>query len=144
LYGDTKVKRIIIGLVASGKTTLYRKLNEEKQAFAVEIELPQSCVNDEELKYNLFRLFYENNNIDVIIVHPYYLTNRFIEFLSPDDTVEFLNVPIEERKRRANERSKSYNADCVIFDGDFYEKEEQALSKLKREVNCNDIHFRRM
>ena len=41
-------KKIIFGLVGSGKTTLYRKLNEQKISYAVEIELPQSCKDDEE------------------------------------------------------------------------------------------------
>ena len=69
--------KIIIGLVGSGKTTLYRKLNESKELYAVEIELPQSCLNDEEVKVKLFTLFYYNPNIDCIIAHPYYLPNDF-------------------------------------------------------------------
>ena len=92
-------KKIIFGLVGSGKTTLYRKLNEEKRANAVEIELPQSCKDDEELKETLLRLYINNKNIETIIVHPYYLPSNWKEIVG-EVKIELLGIPFEERLER--------------------------------------------
>lgn len=120
-----KKTRIILGLVASGKTTLYRKLNEEKICNAVEIELPQSCFHDENMKKTLMDLYLNSESIDCIIVHPYFLPKDF------EYDFEYLNVPIDERKRRAIKRSVLMDSDCIIFNGDFFEREEEALQAIK-------------
>lgn len=121
------MKTIIIGLVASGKTTLYRKLNEEKTSYAVEIELPQSCINDDEIKQKLFNIYYNSPNIETIIAHPYYLPQNFWELISEEDNVQILRVDKEERMSRAEARSKSYESTCKIFNNDFFDKEEAFL-----------------
>ena len=69
-----KKKKLVLGLVASGKSTLYRQVNELKKFNAVEIELPQSCTKDEALKSALLSLYVNDDNIDMIITHPYYLS----------------------------------------------------------------------
>lgn len=125
--------KFIIGLVASGKTTLYRKLNEEKICNAVEIELPQSCINDEFIKSKLFELFYYNNNIDCIIAHPYYLPNDFWERVNPKDEFMFLDVPIKERTKRIKKRSKKLRIKTTIFPKEFLEKEEEDFIKFKEQ-----------
>jgi len=125
-------KKLIIGPVGSGKTTLYRKLNEEKITNAVEIELPQSCINDEEIKEKLFDIFYNSPNIDVIISHPYYLPKdlKGIE-------IEFLEIPFQERIKRINNRNKQSGNDCKIFDENFLKEEEIYFNNFKKYQNNN-------
>lgn len=97
-------KKLIIGLVGSGKTTLYRYLNEQKISYAVELELPQSCKDDEELKENLLKLYINNKNIETIIAHPYYLPSNWKEIVGEVE-IELLDVSVEERLKRIAERS---------------------------------------
>lgn len=124
--------KIIIGLVGSGKTTLYRQLNENKTMNAVEIELPQSCINDELLKSKLFELYYHNDNIDCIIAHPYYLPKDFWQRVSKKDTIMYLDVPLDERLERIKKRSKELETDPnLIFPWDYLLGEEEYLRKFK-------------
>ena len=113
-------KQIIFGLVGSGKTTLYRYLNEQKILYAVEIELPQSCKDDEELKETLLRLYINNKNIETIIVHPYYLPSNWKEIVS-EVKIELLDIPFEERLERIIKRNK----DNKIFSLKFLLEEEE-------------------
>lgn len=131
--------RYIIGLVGSGKTTLYRKLNEEKQCNAVEIELPQSCIGNNKFINKLFKLYLSNPNIDCIIVHPYYLPKHFQKYIKENDTIEFLEIPFKERFERILKRSNEINSDCQIFSIDYLYKEEQTLLKLKESLNANNV-----
>lgn len=129
-----KTKKIIFGLVGSGKTTLYRKLNEEKRANAVEIELPQSCINNDLLKEQLFRLFLFDKGIETIILHPYYLCLNFLEIIKESGikvTFEFLDVPFKERVKRIKKRSKDINSKCEIFSLVLLKDEEVYYEKLK-------------
>ena len=125
------MKKIIIGLVGSGKTTLYRKLNEEQQCNAVEIELPQSCIGDEQLKSQIFNLFYYSNNIDVIIVHPFFLPQDFVQRLTKDDKIVFLDMPLADRKKQIQSRNRQTGNNCQLFDDNFLIKEEQFLQAFK-------------
>ena len=129
----------IVGLVGSGKTTLYRKLNEEKQCNAVELELPQSCIGDNVFITKLFELYLSNPNIDCIIVHPYYLPKNFKKYIKEDDTIEFLEVPFKKRFERILKRSNEINSNCKIFDINYLYKEEQSLIKLKESLDANNI-----
>lgn len=131
--------RYIAGLVGSGKTTLYRKLNEEKQCNAVELELPQSCIGDNVFITKLFELYLSNPNIDCIIVHPYYLPKNFKKYIKEDDTIEFLEVPFKERFERILKRSNRINSDCKIFDINYLYKEEQSLIELKESLDIHSI-----
>lgn len=131
--------RYIIGLVGSGKTTLYRKLNEEKQCNAVEIELPQSCIGDDEFIDKLFELYLSNSNIDCIIAHPYYLPKNFKKYIKENDIIEFLEIPFKERFERILKRSNEINSNCQIFDINYLYKEEQELIKLKKFLNINKL-----
>ena len=115
-----KEKTIIFGLVGSGKTTLYRKLNEQKISYAVEIEPPQSCKDDEELKETLLRLYINNKNIETIIVHPYYLPSNWKEIVG-EVKIELLDIPFEERLERIIKRNK----DNKIFSLKFLLEEEE-------------------
>lgn len=127
-------KKIIFGLVGSGKTTLYRKLNEEKRANAVEIELPQSCINNDLLKEQLFRLFLFDKGIETIILHPYYLCLNFLEIIKESGikvTFEFLDVPFKERLKRIKKRSKEISSNCKIFPIECLKLEEEYYEKLK-------------
>ena len=124
--------KIVIGLVGSGKTTLYRQLNENKQANAVEIELPQSCLNDELLKSKLFELYYHNNNIDCIIAHPYYLPKDFWQWVSDGDTIIYLDIPLDERLERIKKRSKELGTNPdTLYSTEFIKQEEECLRKFK-------------
>ncbi len=135
-----KPKTFYIGLVGAGKTTLYRQLNENKQANAVEIELPQSCLNDEFTKSKLFELFYYNNNIDCIIAHPYYLPKDFWQRVSKKDTIRYLDMPLDERVERIKKRSKEIGTNpSLIFPWDYLLGEEECLRKFKEEGNKNAI-----
>lgn len=131
--------RYIIGLVGSGKTTLYRKLNEEKQCNAVEIELPQSCIGNNKFINKLFKLYLSNPSIDCIIAHPYYLPKHFQKYIKENDTIEFLEIPFKERFERILKRSNEINSDCQIFSIDYLYKEEQTLLKLKESLNANNV-----
>jgi deoxyadenosine/deoxycytidine kinase len=132
--------RFIIGLVGSGKTTLYRQLNENKTMNAVEIELPQSCINDELLKSKLFELYYHNNNVDCIIAHPYYLPKDFWQRVSDEDTIIYLDIPLDERLERIKKRSKELETNPgLIFPWDYLLGEEECLRKFKEEGNKNAI-----
>lgn len=127
-------KQIIFGLVGSGKTTLYRKLNEEKKANAVEIELPQSCINNDLLKEQLFRLFLFDKSIEIIILHPYYLCLDFLEIIKESGikvTFEFLDIPFKERLKRIKKRSKQISSKCNIFPIEYLKLEEKYFEKLK-------------
>ena len=125
---------IVIGLVGTGKTTLYRLLNESKQANAVEIELPQSCLNDEFIKSKLFELFYYNNNIDYIIAHPYYLPKNFWRRISKKDTIIYLNIPLDERIERIKKRSKELETDSdTLFSTEFINQEEEYYVRFKND-----------
>lgn len=129
-----KEKTIIFGLIGSGKTTLYRKLNEEKRANAVEIELPQSCINNDLLKEQLFRLFLFDKGIETIILHPYYLCLNFLEIIKESSikvTFEFLDVPFKERLKRIKKRSKQISSKCKIFPIEYLKLEEKYFEKLK-------------
>jgi len=128
-----KPKTFYIGLVGTGKTTLYRLLNESKQESAVEIELPQSCLNDEFTKSKLFELFYYNNNIDCIIVHPYYLPKDFWRRISNKDTIIYLDIPLDERLERIKERSKELETNPdTLFSAEFIKQEEEDYIDFKR------------
>lgn len=121
-------KKLILGLVASGKTTLYRHLNEQKISYAVEIELPQSCKDDEKLKETLLRLYINNKNIETIIVHPYYLPSNWKEIVG-DIEIELLDISIEERLKRIVARSgQKLNK---IFPIQFILEEEKMWERLK-------------
>ena len=122
-------KKIIFGLVGSGKTTLYRKLNEQKISYAVEIELPQSCKDDEELKETLLRLYINNKNIETIIVHPYYLPSNWKEIVG-EVKIELLDIPFEERLERIIKRSK----DNKIFSLKFLLEEEEMWWRFKNNL----------
>lgn len=126
--------KIFIGLVGSGKTTLYRKLNENKEMDAVEIELPQSCLNDDKLKVAIFNLYYFNPNIQCIIAHPYYLPKDFHLRIKSTDVIIYLNLPFKERLRRIKKRSKMLNIKTKIFSLEFIQKEEKDFIKFKKEV----------
>lgn len=129
-----KEKTIIFGLVGSGKTTLYRKLNEEKKANAIEIELPQSCINNDLLKEQLFRLFLFDKSIETILLHPYYLCLDFLEIIKESGikvTFEFLDVPFKERLKRIKKRSKQISSKCKIFPIEYLKLEEEYYEKLK-------------
>ena len=126
-----KLMKFYIGLIGSGKTTLYRKLNEEKTEYAVEIELPQSCTNDEELKLQLFNAFYKSKNIDSIIAHPYYLPKNFKDLISESDEVIFLDIDYKTRLSRIKKRSKRNHNKCVIFPKELLDKEEIDFKKFK-------------
>ena len=115
-------------MVGSGKTTLYRHLNEQKISYAVEIELPQSCKDDEELKETLLRLYINNKNIETIIVHPYYLPSNWKEIVG-DIEIELLDISIEERLKRIVARSgQKLNK---IFSIQFIFEEEKMWERLK-------------
>lgn len=122
-------KQIIFGLVGSGKTTLYRKLNKQKISYAVEIELPQSCKDDEELKETLLRLYINNKNIETIIVHPYYLPSNWKEIVG-EVKIELLDIPFEERLERIIKRSK----DNKIFSLKFLLEEEEMWWRFKNNL----------
>ena len=122
-------KKIIFGLVGSGKTTLYRKLNEQKISYAVEIELPQSCKDDEELKETLLRLYINNKNIETIIVHPYYLPSNWKEIVG-EVKIELLDIPFEERLERITKRNK----DNKIFSLKFLLEEEEMWWRFKNNL----------
>lgn len=122
-------KQIIFGLVESGKTTLYRKLNEQKISYAVKIELPQSCKDDEELKETLLRLYINNKNIETIIVHPYYLPSNWKEIVG-EVKIELLDIPFEERLERIIKRSK----DNKIFSLKFLLEEEEMWWRFKNNL----------
>lgn len=124
-----KNKKIVLGLVGSGKTTLYRYLNEQKISYAVEIELPQSCKDDEELKETLLRLYINNKNIETIIVHPYYLPSNWKEIVGEVE-IELLDIPFKERLERIIKRSK----DNKIFSLKFLLEEEEMWWRLKNNL----------
>ena len=127
--------KIIIGLVGSGKTTLYRQLNENKQSNAVEIELPQSCINDELLKSKLFELYYHNNNINCIIAHPYYLPKDFWQRISNKDAVMYLDIPLDERLERIKKRSEELETNPdTLFSTEFIKQEEEYYINFKNKV----------
>ena len=124
-------KKLILGLVGSGKTTLYRYLNEQKISYAVEIELPQNCKDDEELKENLLQLYINNENIETIIVHPYYLPSNWKEIVG-DIEIELLDISIKERLKRIVARSgRKLNK---IFPIQFILEEEKMWEKLKNNL----------
>lgn len=132
---------MIIGLVGSGKTTLYRKLNENRIYNAVEIELPQSCISNERLKRELFLLYMNDDNIDCIIVHPYYLSDVFKTF---DLDISYLNVPKKERIRRIMSRCKSLGTDIdSLFPKDFLNEEEKYFKSFlkQNEITLNNNLF---
>lgn len=123
-------KKIILGLVGSGKSTLYRYLNETKQYNAVEIELPQSCINDEQMKSTLLGLYINSPNIDVIITHPYYLSKDFYKY---KDAIElfYLDVPTDIRLQRIKERSNKINSDYkTLFPTDYILNESKYLKNF--------------
>lgn len=127
---------IVIGLVGSGKTTLYRKFNEDKLCNAVELELPQSCINDDFLKSKLFELFYYNNNIDCIIAHPYYLPKDFWQRISKDDKIIYLDIPLDERLERIKKRSKELETNPdTLFSTEFIKQEEEYYINFKNKVS---------
>lgn len=129
-----RTKKIIFGLVGSGKTTLYRKLNEEKEENAIEIELPQNCINNDLLKEQLFRLFLFDKSIETIILHPYYLCLDFLEIIKESGikvTFEFLDVSFKKRLKRIKKRSKQINSKCKIFPIEYLKLEEKYFEKLK-------------
>lgn len=131
-------KNIIFGLIGSGKTTLYRKLNEEKKANAVEIELPQVCISNEYLLEHLFKLYLYDKNIDTIILHPYFLCANFKEIINESGIVvkyTFLDIPFEERIKRINKRSKGIKSKCKIFSLETLKQEEIYFKKFK-EILC--------
>lgn len=134
--------KFIIGLAGSGKTTLYRRLNENKILNAVEIELPQSCLKEEKLKVSLFNLYYKNPNIDCIISHHYYLPKDFWGRIREKDEVYYLDIPLKQRIKRIKKRSKKLKVKENIFPKEFLEKEEEDFIKFKRNQNIaklNDI-----
>lgn len=132
-----KEKTIIFGLIGSGKTTLYRKLNEEKKANAVEIELPQVCVYNDYLLEHLFKLYLYDKNIDTIILHPYFLCSNFKEIIKESGikvTFEFLDVPFKERLKRIKKRSKKISSNCKIFPIECLKLEEEMWWRLKNNL----------
>lgn len=135
-----KEKTIIFGLIGSGKTTLYRKLNEEKKANAVEIELPQVCAYNDYLLEHLFKLYLYDKNIDTIILHPYFLCSNFKEIIKESGikiTFEFLDVSFEERVKRIKKRSKDINSKCEIFSLVLLKDEEVYYREFKKLINKN-------
>ena len=127
-------KQIIFGLIGSGKTTLYMKLNEEKRANAVEIELPQVCAYNDYLLEHLFKLYLYDKHIDTIILHPYFLCSNFKEIIKESGikvTFEFLDVPFKERLKRIKKRSKQISSKCKIFPIECLKLEEEYYEKLK-------------
>ena len=126
--------KIIIGLVGSGKTTLYRKLNENKILNAVELELPQSCINDKDIKRQLFTILHNSKNIDCIIVHPYYLPDNFFDLIHSYDDIGILNVPFEERIKRIKERSEKLGVTENIFPLEFLLEEEKQFEVFKEKL----------
>lgn len=129
-----KNKTIVLGLVGSGKTTLYRKLNEENTATAVEIELPQACIENDAIKETLLKLYLEDKDIDTIITHPYFLCKDFIRIVDNSGVsvkYEILEIDFEKRFKRVRNRSSNLNINCQIFPIDFLLKEEKNLKNLK-------------
>lgn len=125
-----KKKKLILGLVASGKSTLYRQVNELKKFNAVEIELPQSCMKDEALKSALLSLYINDDNIDMIITHPYYLSQDYLNYI---DRLElfYLDVPLKERIKRMQLRSASINTNSNnLFPAEFISIEEESFRKF--------------
>lgn len=125
-----KKKKLILGLVASGKSTLYRQVNELKKFNAVEIELPQSCMKDEPLKSALLSLYINDDNIDMIITHPYYLSQDYLNYI---DRLElfYLDVPLKERIKRMQLRSASINTNSNnLFPAEFISIEEESFRKF--------------
>lgn len=116
------MKPVIIGLVGSGKTTLYRWLNLHEGFNSVELELPPACRDDEETKKEVFNAFIASENIDVIISHPFFLPKDFKKNAS---VVYLLDVSREERERRIELRNER-----EYFDDAFLEKEEAALKEM--------------
>ena len=133
--------KFIIGLVASGKTTLYRKLNEEKICNAMEIELPNICVGDEKLQKKLFNLYYNNKNIDMIIAHPLFMYKGWYKRLNKNDTIKIINVPTEERIKRIDKRSKEINSKQILFTEGFIDFEEDVLEQLIKNLEYKNIAF---
>jgi adenylate kinase family enzyme len=131
--------KIVIGLVGSGKTTLYRKLNENKELNAVEIELPQSCLKNDELINAIFKLFYNSQDIECIIAHPYYLPKDLFKLISPADEIILLEVPLKERLKRIKKRSKELKVKSNIFPMEFILNEEGFLTELKRRIKSEYI-----
>lgn len=132
-----KEKTIIFGLIGSGKTTLYRKLNEEKRANAVEIELPQVCAYNDYLLEHLFRLYLYDKTIDTIILHPYFLCSNFKEIIKESGIIvkyTFLDVSFEERVKRIKKRSKEISSNCKIFPIECLKLEEEYYEKLKERI----------
>ena len=124
--------KYIIGLIASGKTTLFRQLNERKESYAVEIELPQSCLNDEKIKKKLLKMFSESENIETIIAHPYYLPKDFYKRIKETDNITYLDIPLKERLKRIKERCEANGTDRNLIFPDWYlEKEEKDFKKFK-------------
>lgn len=130
---------IVIGLVATGKTSLYRWINEQGKGSAVELELPQSCIQDNELCTNLFKLYYNNKNITHIIVHPYFLPQQFWTMISHNDTIILLNkLTISERQQRITQRSKAIGlcqSEVKIFPAEYLAQEEQEWEHVLEEYN---------
>lgn len=135
-----KEKTIIFGLIGSGKTTLYRKLNEEKRANAVEIELPQVCAYNDYLLEHLFKLYLYDKNIDTIILHPYFLCSNFKEIIKESGIIvkyTFLDVSFEERVKRIKKRSKDINSKCEIFSLVLLKNEEVYYREFKKLIYKN-------
>ena len=133
-------KTIIFGLIGSGKTTLYRKLNEEKRANAVEIELPQVCAYNDYLLEHLFKLYLYDKAIDTIILHPYFLCSNFKEIIKESGIIvkyTFLDVSFEERVKRIKKRSKDINSKCEIFSLVLLKNEEVYYREFKKLINKN-------
>ena len=133
-------KKIIIGLCGSGKTTKYMQLNEEVGRNAIEIELPPSFRNSgEEFKEKLFELYISDDRIDTIISHPFYLCQKFIEISREKDQkieIEFLNIPLSERKKRL--RNRAYNSgikENIIFSDKFFKDEELYFEEFKKMIS---------
>lgn len=125
-----KKKKLVLGLVASGKSTLYRQVNELKKFNAVEIELPQSCTKDEALKSALLSLYINDDNIDMIITHPYYLSQDYLKYLNQLELF-YLDIPLKERLERIQLRSASINTNSNnLFPVDFISTEEESFKKF--------------
>ncbi len=125
-----KKKKLVLGLVASGKSTLYRQVNELKKFNAVEIELPQSCTKDEALKSALLSLYVNDDNIDMIITHPYYLSQDYLKYLNQLELF-YLDIPLKERLERIQLRSASINTNSNnLFPVDFISTEEESFKKF--------------
>lgn len=124
----------IIGLVGSGKTTIYRKLNEEQQKNSIEMEFPPSCLYNDEFKTEVFNLFRDNSDIDCIISHPFYLPKNFVDLICKEDKVEILSMPMDERIKRIKNRSDAINSNCKIFSDDYLCEEEKYLNELKHRL----------